>query len=143
VQVTATNAEGSGTAQTSTAVVAPAIGNPPENSQKPAISGTAREGETLSVSNGEWNGTEPIRFTYQWLRCDNAGNNCVEISGATAQAYKLASADVGHTVGVRVTGTNSAGSSSATADRTAVVASLGTAPANTAPPTISGTPTGR
>jgi hypothetical protein len=141
VNVTATNAEGSGTAQGSTGVVAPASGKAPDNSKKPEITGTAREGETLTASAGEWKGTEPFAFAYQWLRCDDNGNNCIDIAGATAQTYKLTSGDVGRTVRVRVTATNSAGSSSATTDRTAVIASLGTAPANTTPPTISGTPT--
>lgn len=141
VQVTATNAEGSGTAQASTGVVAPATGNAPQNTEKPVISGTAREGETLTTSNGTWNGTQPIVFAYQWLRCDEDGNNCVDIPGATSQNYTLTATDVGKTIRARVSGTNSAGSSSSTADRTAVVASRGNAPANTAPPVISGSPT--
>ena len=30
-----------------------------------------------------WNGTPTITYEYQWQRCDAAGNNCVDIPGAT------------------------------------------------------------
>jgi fibronectin type 3 domain-containing protein len=140
VQVTATNAEGSGNAQASTGVVAPLNGAAPQSTAKAAISGIAKEGETLTASNGTWSGTTPMTFTYQWQRCDTNGANCADIAGATSQSYTVVNADVGHTLRVRVTATNTAGSASATSDPTATVASLGTSPASTAPPTLSGTP---
>src|SRR5207237_283133 len=59
-------------------------------------------------------------------------------SGATNQTYTVTAADVGFTLRVAVTAKNAGGSSSpATSAQTAVV--LPEAPANTAPPTISGT----
>jgi hypothetical protein len=140
VQVTATNSEGSGNAQASTGVVAPLAGTAPQNTAKPTITGTAKEGETLTADNGTWTGTTPMTFTYQWQRCDANGASCADISGATSKTYTATNADVGHTLRVRVAATNTAGSASATSDQTATIASLGTAPASTAPPTISGTP---
>lgn len=139
VQVTATNADGSGTAEASTATVAPAGGNAPQNTAKPKISGTAREGEKLAADTGTWTGTAPITYAHQWQRCDIRGAACTDIGGANASDYTATAADVGHTLRVRVTATNSAGSAAATSDATAVIASLGNAPASTAPPTISGT----
>src|SRR5439155_516589 len=75
---------------------------------------------------------------YQWSRCDSAGNGCVAISGATGQSYLLASADVGATMRVTVTASNSAGSASGTSAATAVVTSLGP-PSLVSAPVVSGT----
>jgi len=44
-------------------------GRPPANTQLPGISGAAKEGETLTVSPGSWEGAEPISYSYQWQRC--------------------------------------------------------------------------
>lgn len=52
-----------------------------------------------------------MTFAYQWRRCDSSGNGCVDIVGATAGTYTLSGADVGFTVRVAVTATNSASSS--------------------------------
>src|SRR5581483_5019228 len=50
--------------------------------------------------------------TYQWLRCDNAGDldSCVPIAGATASTYVATAADVNNTLAVQITGKNSQGS---------------------------------
>jgi len=140
VQVTATNADGSGNAQASSAVVAPASGNAPQNTAKPKVTGTAQEGQTLTADNGTWTGTAPITYAYQWQRCDASGASCADIAGATSGQFKTGSADVGKTLRIRVTASNGAGSSAATSDQTAVIASIGNVPANTGPPTISGRP---
>src|SRR3954452_8861687 len=78
--------------------------------RRPAMSGLAREGETLKTSDGVWAGATPITYRYQWRRCDAAGQGCVDIVGATEARYTLTAADVGATVRSRVFATNSAGS---------------------------------
>jgi hypothetical protein len=95
-----------------TAVVQP--GDPGETTP-PSISGTLQNGQTLTADHGTWTGTQPIAFTYQWRRCDSNGANCADIAGATSQAYTLTAADVGSTVQVEVTGSNSVGSETDTA----------------------------
>jgi len=87
--------------------------DPPTVRAVPSISGDAREGSTLTTDNGDWGGTKPITFAYQWRRCGNGGNNCADISGATAKTYVLVAADVGHRMRVLVRAANSAGTSSA------------------------------
>ncbi len=99
---------------------------PPANTAAPTISGTAQQGQTLTASNGSWSGTTPLTYRYQWRHCDTAGNTCGNISGATNQSYLLAAADVGTTIRVVVTATNTAGPSSATSAQTAVVQSTPT-----------------
>lgn len=95
----------------------------------PTISGTPQEGQTLKASESA-SGT----YTWAWGRCDQNGNACQTISGATADTYALTASDVAHTIRVTATG----GGGSATSVPTAVVASS-TAPKNTALPAISGT----
>src|SRR6476646_6584896 len=42
---------------------------PPTNVTAPTISGVARAGQALHVDPGTWNGTPPISYAYQWLKC--------------------------------------------------------------------------
>jgi len=96
-------------------------GTEPTNSSPPTISGTATEGQTLTVNPGAWTGSTPINHRNQWRRCDSAGANCVDIAAATATTCALAAADVGHTIRVRETATNPYGQSSVDSAATAVV----------------------
>ena len=134
VAVTASNVAGSSAA--TSAQTAAVVRNPPVNTTAPAISGTARDGQTLTASSGTWSGTPPISFAYQWRRCDGGGANCVDLAGANGSAYVVVSADVGSTLRVIVTGSNLAGSSVATSAQTVVV--VGNPPVNTGVPMVSG-----
>src|SRR5918999_1666103 len=88
----------------------------------PTMCGTAAEGQTLTANPGTWTGDQPIVFTFQWLRCNSAGQNCIALSGSTGQTYAIPAADRGSRLRVTVTARNSQGSSSATSPSTAVVA---------------------
>ena len=78
VLVTATN--GAGTASQA----APATGivgtNPPSNDVAPVLSiggdGVAVDGAVVYTTVGTWSGVVPMTTTYQWRRCDTAGENC-------------------------------------------------------------------
>jgi hypothetical protein len=105
----------------------------PVNTAAPTISDTTPErGQTLTANPGTWTGDRPIVFTYQWLRCNSGGQNCVLIPGATAQTYTVQQADVDNTLRVRVTGTNARGSSSAQSAATSRV-TAGTPPTGAVP----------
>ena len=110
--VTATNAGGA-TAASSAVSAAVISAAPPVNSIAPALIPALEihPGYTWSVTGGTWSGTPTIVYTYQWQRCDLNGGNCVNIDGATYQYYTLQNADVLNQVRVRVTATNSGGSS--------------------------------
>lgn len=107
---------------------------PPANTTPPSASGSTVQGQVLTAANGVWTGTPAPTFTYQWQDCNSSGASCSNITGATSQLYTLTSPDVTHTLKVVVTGTNSAGSASATSAHTAVVTGLsgspGTGPSN-------------
>jgi hypothetical protein len=135
VAVTAENAFGSSSpnVSTQTAAVAPLA---PENTEPPKISGTAKDGQTLSASSGSWLGTPPITFSYQWLRCDKRGENCSPISEATSQYYKAVAADARQIIRVRVTAKNEGGFSSAISSLTNTITYP--APEALEPPKISG-----
>jgi hypothetical protein len=107
----------------------------PQNGQSPTIAGTAEQGQALTVTQGTWSNASTVAD--QWQDCDSAGNNCANIAGATGSSYTLATSDVGHTIRVLETATNSNGSSQISSAATAVVLPL--PPGNTDPPAISGT----
>ncbi len=91
---------------------------------------------------GRWTNS-PTSFTYQWERCDSSGRTCSAIAGASAQTYTLTAADLGHTIRVQETASNTHRS-----QRPAISAPTGvvqpatappTQPSNNSPPVISGT----
>ncbi len=138
VVVTARNAYGSGSATSvQTAVV---VSGAPINTVLPTITGWPGVGQTLTASNGSWNPAATLPYSYQWRRCDSAGNNCASISGAspTSGTYTVQAADVGSTIRVIVSAYNAYGLGNATSAKTAIIA---VPPANTALPSISGTTT--
>jgi hypothetical protein len=93
----------------------------PKNTEAPAVVGTAQDGELLAARDGEWSGTDPMTFTYQWQVCDVAGGNCATINGATAKIYRVATTDVGRRLRVGVTAKNASGSEAAMTEPTSAV----------------------
>ena len=89
--------------------------NTPVNSVAPAITGTATQGQTLTVSNGTWSNT-PDAYARIWRR------DGVVIAGATAATYLLALADVGAVITASVVATNLGVSAVATSAATAAIA---------------------
>jgi hypothetical protein len=72
------------------------VGKGTLRSSTPKITGTAKVGDTLKVSLGTW--TSGTGFAYQWLASGKA------ISKATGSSLKLATAEKGKRISVRVTG---------------------------------------
>jgi hypothetical protein len=107
-------------------------GTAPVNTVAPSITGQPQQGQVLTGSDGTWTGTQPITYARQWLRCDTGGGNCSPIGGATGSAYSITSSDVSSTIRFQVTGTNSAGSTSAQSAQTATI--TGGAPPPGPPP---------
>jgi hypothetical protein len=109
----------------------------PVDQALPAISGVARAGQLLSATPGTWTGTLPISYGYQWQRCNSSGASCAAISSATASSYTATSLDVGSTLRVQVTASNTAGSGTAMSAATSMVAAAtGDTTAPTAPSSL-------
>ncbi len=135
VEVTASNPYGSLSVASEKTNVAG--GNAPTESEAPAISGEAKQGQLLTASSGKWSGTEPISYEYEWLRCNASGAECAQAAAPSLlPTYPVAAADVGHKLRVRVTATNIAGKGEADSEPTAEVG--GTAPENVIAPTVLG-----
>src|SRR5471032_2345388 len=114
--------------------------SPPVNNSIPKISGTAREGHTLTASNGTWSGLAPISYAYQWQRCNSGGSSCAALPNATNQNYVASAGDVNQTLRVQVTAKNADGTAQALSGPTGGIAANGNAPASTRQPNPSGTP---
>jgi hypothetical protein len=91
------------------------------NTSLPTTGGAAAQGQVVTLDEGSWTGA-PSSFTYVWSHCDASGANCTPIAGATGKTYTVGAADVGYTLRVTVTGTNSVGSQQAVSNATGVVA---------------------
>ena len=102
----------------------------------PTISGAKNVGVTLTANPGTWSGTQPITFTYQWVRCNSSLANCSN-RNVTTRTYRLVDGDLGRRLVVVVTARNSDGSTNAQAN-TSVIRARATAPQNTAIATIEG-----
>ncbi|MEN0072532.1 MAG: glycoside hydrolase family 95-like protein, partial [Propionicimonas sp.] len=83
----------------------------------PTISGTAKVGKTLTAKAGSW-APSKVTLKYQWLR-DGA-----PIAKATKSTYKLAKADAGRKVSVRVTGSKSGYASVARTSKVKAIAKV-------------------
>ena len=89
----------------------------PANTAAPSITGTVQQTHSLTANHGSWTGA-PTAYAYQWQRCKSS---CANISGATSSTYTLGSGDVGDTIDVTVTATNTGGSTTATSAQTSTV----------------------
>lgn len=91
----------------------------PDPAPEPAVTGTPQQGQTLTAP--DFSKTYPwTDYRYEWLRCDQTGQGCAPIAGATSQTYVPVAADVGHELRVQRTakylfGMRSSESSAATA----------------------------
>jgi hypothetical protein len=88
----------------------------PSNTVAPVISGTAVVGQTLTTTDGTWDGIPTPTYSYQWKRgATNIGTN--------ASTYTLVQADAGNTSNITcvVTATNAGGSANATSNTIAQI----------------------
>jgi hypothetical protein len=108
----------------------------PKNTSPPTITGSPQQGHSLVGDRGTWSG-KPTDYNDFWVRCDETGGSCSDISGANNKAgYLLKLVDVGNTIRFKVQAKNADGSTFASSVPTAVIA-----PA-TAPPPATGCPLG-
>jgi hypothetical protein len=78
-------------------------------------SGQGGPGGTVSATVGTWISSGSITYTFQWQECDPSGGNCSNVSptGMIPDQYTITPGEVGNTIRVAVTATNSYGSTTA------------------------------
>jgi hypothetical protein len=100
----------------------PGTGATPVALIAPGISGKPVVGQTLTGNTGLWSSNPSPTTAYQWMRCASTSpTSCSAIPGATAGTYTVQSADASQYDALTVTGTNAAGSNSASSTTTAQV----------------------
>ncbi len=134
VMVTVTNPDGTASTPSAATIVIPT--SPPVATTAPSFTGTAQRGAVLSAMQGIWSAVGNA-YAYQWQRSPD-GTTWTNITGATALAYTLQTADEADFVRFSVTATNPDGTTTASSTPTSVV--VATPPVNTSVPTIIGTP---
>lgn len=142
VQVTATN---DAAAISHVSAATNVIRRIPAASAAPAVSGTTRFGSTLSATTGTWIATPAAEYSYRWIRCTSTGRAASAIPGgcvtidvdATNATYVPVEDDIGKYLRIRVTASNSAGSTLSFSSTTQIIKGL--VPASTGAPTVSGT----
>ncbi|HEX2110687.1 MAG TPA: hypothetical protein VHF67_03970 [Gaiellaceae bacterium] len=87
----------------------------------PTIVGRPQEGQILVAVNGSWTSSRPIAYSFRWQRCRLGEATCVDIPGATGQAYALQPADVERHVRVAVTAANAGGAPTAVSGLSSVI----------------------
>ena len=78
-------------------------------------------------------------FAFRWYRCDADGGGCRPIPNATQSIYTTTPKDVGATLGLSLTASDSTGQALAYASLVGPVAAVSAPLTPTTPPTISGT----
>ena len=126
IRVSATNANGTGGPQASTATLAGAAGY---NVTVPTVRGNYVVGQILESTDGTWSSPYTIVLSFQWKR------DGVNITGAVSPTYTVVAADIGTVTTVQVTASTLQGSLAVTSPSRGTV----TAVNNSALPTISGT----
>ena len=117
-KVTATNSEGSDTADSNTVTYI-------SNTVAPVVSGNAGEGGTLTTTDGTWSGSTPISYAYQWYA------NSSPIAGQTTNTY-VVSGTAGQDIYCEVTASNTISSVPQDSNTVAFVV-------NTVAPVVTGT----
>ncbi len=136
IKVSVSGTNGLGSASATSAATTAVVDVAPTNTALPVISGNARNGATLTTTNGSWT-SSPTSFAYQWQRAGISGTYS-NITSETGPTYVVDESDVGYFIKVSVTATNNIGPSSA-ALSAATSAVVDIAPTNTALPVVSGT----
>ena len=92
----------------------PACGSSPVCTVPPSITGNNYVGQVLSTTNGDWVGTAPITFTYEWKRVGQ------DVAIGTESTYTITSLDADEYITCTVTATNDFGSGSSVSNQVLV-----------------------
>jgi len=137
VEVKATNADGTSQALSAATATIVSLASVPASTKQPSPSGTAQEGQTVTVDSGSWSGVKPITFTYQWQSC-TIKVICTNVAGVTGASFLIPTSQIGSLLRATVTATNSSGATSVFSKLTLAVIAKAGPPVNLSLPLISG-----
>ncbi len=110
--------------------------NAPVSTNAPAVAeAPVQAGETLSGDPGSWIAPAEagaIAYAYRWQSCDPSGSSCSAIPGARSASYATSTTDVGHSLRMLVTATDSDGASTTASAPSAVVSAAPELPSSIA-----------
>src|ERR1039458_4191080 len=96
-------------------------GNPPTITGPTSPTTSPQVGDTLTDVSGGWTGTGPVNVVKQWMDCNGSGTGCANVAAnGTGQTYTLALSDIGSTIEVQETATDTLGSTMLSSGPTAV-----------------------
>ncbi len=127
------------TSTTTTTTTTTTAGKGPALTARPTVTGSVAAGNRLTAGPGTWSGSGTLAYAYQWYRCSTTGATCSSIHGATGPSYKLVLKDIGQTIGLTVSASDSSGKTSGYANLIGPVAPSTSALVSTTQPTITGT----
>lgn len=88
-------------------------GDAPVNTAAPDVTGDAVVGVTLESDTGDWDGSEPIEFAYQWQQSEDGATGWSDIPDADTNELELLVGMVDEYVQCVVTASNEFGSATA------------------------------
>ncbi|MEA2360077.1 MAG: hypothetical protein QOI62_3337 [Solirubrobacteraceae bacterium] len=74
----------------------------PDAVERPTISGTPAEGQTLTAGTGTWSDPGATSFRYQWCVVNLATDACANIGGATSVTWVAPAGSAGRVIAVKV-----------------------------------------
>ncbi|MCZ4497165.1 MAG: hypothetical protein JWM25_1750, partial [Thermoleophilia bacterium] len=109
-RVTATNQFGVEAATTNVSSIVAAARVPVNSGASPSINtspsdSAPEQSRAIFLSRGSWTGST-MTYSYQWMRCNAVGEDCIDLAGKTSSSYAPAAEDVGWTLRARVKATN-------------------------------------
>lgn len=110
-----------------------AAAGPPTFQSPPVLTGTPKEGETLTVSNGTVIGTDPITYSYDWLK------DGVSIGAPDQNTYLVMNGDENTTISCEVTASNNIAPDAVEESNGLLIVAM-LPPENQIAPAITGTP---
>jgi hypothetical protein len=125
-------------------IPASAVADVPVNVTPPTVLSSPPDlvvvGQQLADGGGAWTATPPpgTSISIQWLDCDQSGQACAPIAGATTSSYTVQATDRGSTIRVQETASNGPDTSAPVRSAPTVVVTQ--IPKNTTPPSITGNP---
>jgi hypothetical protein len=93
------------TASAASTSVGPVLPQTPQNATPPTITGTAQQGQVLTITPGTWTPVQSL-ITEQWEQCTALA--CTPAPGQIGTSYTVGAGDVGHTIRVLETDSNAA-----------------------------------